>query len=175
MYGQKFAGEMDEPNRKEWGSFLSTLRAWVSVEHNEDGTHIPQPIRWLTGPWIVGGADSFGDPAYVRLSYPIPTGTYHNFGPAGIATAVILSIGATGGNLTFTGLLAPEVNTRRLMWFRNEDNTSSVTLMHQDAGSDEANRFRLPNNLDIVLTPNESVLLLYDTKWQRWSVMGMVR
>jgi microcystin-dependent protein len=43
MYGLKFRNELPAAVAKEFDAFLSTLKAWVAVDHNEDGTHNLRP------------------------------------------------------------------------------------------------------------------------------------
>jgi hypothetical protein len=177
MYGLRNRPSLDPATAKELDAFLSVLRTVWSREHNDDGTHldVERPIHWLTGPWILGGPEAVRDDAYVRIPTPLPTGTYDDFNPPGFDTAIVMNVNATGGDITITGLQAPGPATnlrRRLVLFRNEDENLNCVLAHQDTGSAAINRFRFPNNADITLMPNESVWLLYDIKWLRWSKVG---
>lgn len=43
MYGLKFRGKYSEAVAKELDGLLSALKAWLSVDHNEDGTHNLRP------------------------------------------------------------------------------------------------------------------------------------
>lgn len=173
MYGLRNRPQLEPAAAKEWDSFLSVIRAKWGREHTDAGRHreIPRAIHWLMGPWIIGGPEAARDPAYLRTPI-LPTGTYHNYNPPGFDTAIVVNVSATGGPITLTGLRAPGPATnlrRRMVILRNEDDALDCTLTHQDSGSVDVNRFRLPNNADVTLGPNESLWLIYDIKWLRWS------
>lgn len=74
MYGLRFADELSEPTRKELESFLSALRAWASVAHDDDGTPLESTVVMVPysastftagggGTWTVGAGDQ------VQLQY----------------------------------------------------------------------------------------------------------
>ena len=46
--------------------------------------------------------------------------------------------------------------------------SSTITLEHQDAGSQAANRFALPGNADLAIAPGGGVQLWYDGDTERW-------
>lgn len=180
MYGLHFRNQLPWAVVKEFEGLIAAIKSWISKEHEEDGSHVNSGVRWTNGPWVIGGLEPFSDPAFVSILIPLPLGTHHNYHPPRFETAIVVSVdttgvGGSGSDLIFTGLQNPgDVRERRVILFRNEDNTSPVILKHENTGSTDINRFRLPNSADLTLHPNESAFLLYDVKWQRWSVAGMV-
>lgn len=125
----------------------------------------------------VTGPGRINPDQYVRTVIALPLGVHHDFNPPGFAAAAVVSVAGTGvggegRDLLFTGLAAPTGDASRLILFRNEDNTSDVVLLHDDARSQERHRFRLPSATSITLPPDTSVWLLYDLKWERWTKGG---
>lgn len=88
MYGLKFRGQYTEPIAKEFDGLLSALRAWLSVDHNEDGTHNLRPSgfdfvpigaiqMWVseTAPerWLICNGDAVSRTTYQGLFAVIGT------------------------------------------------------------------------------------------------------
>ena len=91
--------------------------------------------EWLAGPWFLD------TPGIHRASLrpPDPTGTYNDYNPTGINTAVGIELEPTGST-TITGLANP-TRRKRLLFLRNRDSTNSIILKDADAGSTAAYRF----------------------------------
>lgn len=163
------------------------LEAWVTTfllrEHSPDGTHgwkpgvdpnKPNPFEdeghwWKKGPWI------FDDPAadkkdVIALRPPdLSAGTYHNYAPQGIDNAVIVEQSLTGA-ITITGIQARSAYHKRLLVFRNNDASLSITLKHDNTGSLVPNRFSLPDSKDVVLAAQQNVWLYYSQDKKAWTL-----
>lgn len=114
-------------------------------------------IEWGTDE---GGAD------FSMISDTI-TADEDDYEPTGFAAATHIRATLTGGNWSMTGAAAA---TGTDAFVKTIVNISSfaLTLMHEDAGSAEANRFLLPGNLDFSLGPNEAGTIFYDATSSRW-------
>ena len=122
------------------------------------GTH------WTKGPWLFDL-----HPADVAILRPPQTsGSYNDFNPQGLDTAVGMEI-EPSTNTTLTGLNATQGRQRRLFLLRNRDSSRTVTLKHQSASSSAANRFDLPGAADLVIQPNGALLIWYDDSRERWT------
>lgn len=120
---------------------------------------------WKKGPWRFD-TDSSHE-AFI-VTPIIPAGTYHNYAPQGIASCIGVEINLSG-NITLTGVVAPNRAYRRLVVLRNQSSTYTVTLKHQNTGSAQLNRFALPGNTDIVMSQNQTVWLYYDADNHYWT------
>lgn len=181
MYGLHFRDELDEPVARELDAMLASLKAFLLLEHNEDGSHnfatslTDETVRqiidryqtngqwWKTGPWLLDDPTA-AQPRKASLKPPkLSTGTYHNYTPDGIDTAVVLELEPDGGDVTLTGLKQVEGAVQvRLLMLRNRDSGSSLILKHEDTNSIAEYRFDLPESLDVTLDPGQNVWLYYD-------------
>lgn len=181
MYGLHFRDELPEPTAREFDALISSLKAFLLLEHNEDGSHnfasvlTDETVRqiidryqangqwWKTGPWILDDPTA-AQPRKASLVPPkLATGSYNNYAPAGIETAVVLELEPDGGDVTLTGIKALDgaVNVRMLL-LRNRDSGSSLFLTHDDSASTAQYRFSLPDDEDVELAPGQNVWLYYD-------------
>lgn len=122
--------------------------------------------NWLTGPWTLDGGSGR---SVAALRNDPPAGTYNNFEPSGIATAVLLELEPSGA-VILTGLKAPTTDTKRLLLLRNRDSSNSVTLKHANSGSSTRNQFSLPSSTDVVMGPGQSAWMYYDTGRTAWTL-----
>lgn len=79
------------------------------------------------------------------------------------------SVQTDNANNSFTGILAP-ANENRVAYLYNRGPTGSLTLTHQDAASDAANRIICPNAASVVLRVGGGCRLRYDNSVSRWRV-----
>lgn len=121
------------------------------------------PVSWFTT--LSGGAGGGGFGAN-RATAPLAAGATNNLNPGGGWPAnfgrLVLTAGAGAANLT--GLLAGLDNQGLLIL--NNDPANNITLNSLNAGSAAANQFRF--FADLVLTPGDSVVALYDLTLQKW-------
>ena len=95
-------------------------------------------------------------------------GTTNNYAPTGFATASVIRQDVGAGGHTLTGLAGgTDGLVIRLL---NISTANSITLTNEDVGSTAANRFALKNSVALVIPPNGSVDLLYDSTSARWRV-----
>ena len=132
----------------------------------ESGAVLSSITNWLSGPWTLDGGSGR---SVAALRNDPPAGTYNNFEPSGIATAVLLELEPSGA-VTLTGLKAPTTDTKRLLLLRNRDSSSSITLKHANAGSSTRNQFSLPSSTDVVMGPGQSAWMYYDTGRTAWTL-----
>lgn len=98
---------------------------------------------------------------------PSLSGTQNNYGlTAGVSAYRVTAT----ANVTFTGLALSLSNgtDNAVIAIRNVSTANTVTLKHEDGGSTATNRFKLPNNADVVLQAYDSILLVYDPTLARW-------
>lgn len=91
--------------------------------------------------------------------------------PSGLADANFISVTQDGGPFSITGLAGGGAKTIKNIC--NDDSDENLTLKHQDASSQEANRFNLGGS-DVVLAPGEAIALEYDTAAERWNKVTVV-
>lgn len=144
------AGIVERSNGTVWQSFSPTS---------------PDLTSWTTGPWTLDDVGSTVNVAGIRPADPAG-GTYNDWAPTGIDTAVVIEV-EPSGNIILTGI-SQATNIRRLLGLINRDSASTITLSHANAGSAAANRFDLPDGLDIVLAPEQAAWLYYNTGSQTW-------
>ncbi len=176
-YGLHFRDELEEPVAREFDALLSKLKAFFETAFNEDGSlkntaivaasSTPQAAQ-TEDHWWRHGAWTFDDPSSATSAHVIglrppktPTGTYHNFAPGGIDDSVILEVEPDGGDVTFTGI-KHNGGRKRIVLLRNRDSGNNLILADQNTGSNDLNRFDLPNNEDLVMGPGNSTWLYYD-------------
>jgi hypothetical protein len=181
MYGLQFREELDEPVAREFDAMIARFNSFLTTEHNEDGTHnfdlsgaresILSVIDsyqasgqwWKTGPWKLD--DPTAELPNVAGAIPpkLTTGTYNDYAPLGIDTAIVLELEPDGGDVTLNGLRALDgVNSKRLLMLRNRDSANSLILAHEATGSIANYRFDNPDSEDIELAPGQNVWLYYD-------------
>lgn len=115
---------------------------------------------------MTGLVTDFGENRKV-LTLTIDTGTYNNWNPAGLATAGTISLASTGalGPITLTGIMA-QAEGRQIVIY-NRDTSNTITLKHNDAGSDAANKINDPGSADVVIQPLAKYTLDYlSTRWR---------
>lgn len=123
------------------------------------------------------GATSFIDGANV---HSVPSVATNNLGAPGSinnqalpAAGQVWRVTTDNGNNTFTGVAAP-ATADRVIQLQNIGGTGTLTLTHQDAASDAANRFICPNNASVVIRPGGGVILKYDNTASRWRIQTVL-
>jgi hypothetical protein len=92
-----------------------------------------------------------------------------NWNPTDIAFADTVRVTLIG-NQTLTGIVP--AGDRRLI-LENVNTTDTLMLAHESASSTAANRFYLPNAMNLVVPPLTAIILEYDGTSSRWRVTGM--
>ncbi len=93
----------------------------------------------------------------------------NDWNPTGLSGASIVRMSATGAQ-SITGMVAP--GSGAVVTLINIDASDTITLEDEHAGSSAANRFALPNGLDMTVLPFASVTLWYDSTSSRWRAIG---
>jgi hypothetical protein len=188
MYGLRFRDQLPPEVAEELDGFVAAMKAFMLREHNDDGSHnfaqsgVQDTISklidgaqdrgqwWKHGPWLLDDPDQ-GDPNQAAILPPkVATGTYNDWAPYGIDTAVVVEIEPDGGDVTLTGIKTTDgARHKRMLLLRNRDNSNSVILSHQDSGSVTAFQFDLPNGEDVELGPDQNIWLYYDPRRSAWS------
>lgn len=122
---------------------------------------------WLQGPWLFDDPNS-ATPLVARIRDDPAAGTYNNYAPAGIDSAVILELEPAGA-VTITGIRQSR-GIGRLLAIRNRDSSNTVTLKHANAGSSVQNQFSLPDSTDIELGPGQMAWMYYDIGREAWAL-----
>jgi len=194
-----FSEELPETVRRELEQYTAKLRRYLLVSLNEDGTlrtelnnsgdlplspggsqtfisqentitpgGISDEQWWKKGPWTLDDPNAELDNVVGLRPPDPPTGTYHNYAPPGIDEAVVLEIEPTG-NIVLTGIQKMLTTRKRMLLLRNRDSSATITLMDDNAGSVEGNRFDLPGGVDVVLSPGQNIWLYYDLSRAAWT------
>lgn len=95
-------------------------------------------------------------------------------------SATIAQLSATKVLVEFTGSTATSLQginsgqaTQKIILHNRS--SAVVTLKHQDAGATAADRFKLPNSVDLVLKPDNSLTLFYNITDARWKLESIQR
>lgn len=188
MYALNFRDELEEPVQRELDKLIARFKGVILKEHNDDGSHkfdfsnlndaaLQRLIDasqakgqwWKYGPWLIDDPDAV-NPNAVGLDIDVPTGTYDDWAPTGIDTAIVVEINPTGGDVTLTGIKATDgARHKRILVIRNSNDTNSVHLPHDDSGSIEPFRFELPDGEDVEVAPGQNIWCFYSTRSQRWT------
>jgi len=114
------------------------------------------------------------DPAFVTSPSPI-SGTVDNWraDATTITTLVRVSLEA---NAILTGLHVEAFGSWRAVFLQNlalptDISGFTLTLNHDDGGSDEGNRFALANGFPVVLQPGGSVAVYHDGDINAWRLL----
>lgn len=89
----------------------------------------------------------------------------NNYNPAGLQTAFLLRLTATGGAQNITGITAPNTIRWKILRITNVGN-QNIVLVNASANSLAANRFEL--NANITLASGQGCILYYDQTNLRW-------
>lgn len=101
MYGLRYRGQYPEPVASELDAMLSAIRSWLTVDHNEDGTHREEAIAESVG--VLGVTDVIG-------SIQSGTITFSN-GGSNAPTATITSVDTTKSHVILNGFTADSAVT----------------------------------------------------------------
>lgn len=105
------------------------------------------------------------------VSPPTITANQNDYTPANLAIARILRLIADAAR-SLTGLAAQPNGTRLTLSNITGTAANTITLTHQDAASQPANRFICPGGANFVLNEGDSVDTWYDGTTSRWRVVA---
>ena len=176
------AGPAGRAALKEFEGAYSVIAKWTSREHDNEGKHLDVTatsviitsitdlaLRALVGLTDLGAAFALSG----AITPPTITAATNNYSPVGIEKAFLLRL-TTDLSWQITGIkdgprLVPQAG-RMLLLFNA--GSSNVVLFHEDTGSDENFRFRLPGFLNLIIPPNNASLITYDAKSRRWITLA---
>ena len=96
------------------------------------------------------------------------TSNQNNYSPTGLSTAVTLRLD-TDASRDITGLAGGADG--RIIIIANIG-SFNIVLKHESSSSTAGNRFILSSATDVTLTPNQDVMLQYDSTSSRWRLIG---
>lgn len=148
---------------------LPNSASFITIAQN--GTY-----RWSSGGRLAWGSngvkiqDSAGNPATLEFTPTSPStmGTTENNYDWG-TSAYFLRLTANASNTTMTGGRGgPQSGQVHLIV--NIAAAGTLTIAHENAGSNASNRFLCSTGADIVLSPNQAADLIYDSTVSRYRV-----
>ena len=143
----------------------------VDGDLNVDGT-VTAAI--VSAPSVIGSAvlDSQGLTFLTGiLLAPQIVAHTHNYSPTGLDAATIVRLDSSS-NFNISGMVPGALADGRIV-ILSMIVAATLTLLHEDTGSDVANRFRLGGS-DIALQQDDSIILWYDGTSSRWRAIGSV-
>jgi hypothetical protein len=149
-----------------------TVSSILGVQHNHSGGDITSGtvaaarLGAHASTHQTGGADAI-NPVIVTPSSL--SSSQNNYAP-GVCDIIRL---ASSVAVDITGLAAASADgALRLIINTNSSGGANITLKHESASSDAANRFRSVTTADVVLLPDGgSVTLTYSTAISRWRIL----
>lgn len=96
-------------------------------------------------------------------------GNNNDYAPAGIGATGTIRTTVNGGGSTITGINAGALAGKRLAFF-NIAGAANLTFTNEDVASAAANRILTPNAAALVVRPQGSAILWYDSTSARWRV-----
>ena len=113
------------------------------------------------------GAIKLGDNIALTsvISPPSFNSNQDDYNPTGLSTANIIRLTSTG-NRDITGIVAQRAGTTIILI---NVGGSTITLENNDSSSSASNRFLMGQDRDI--SPNEAVMIWYDSNSSRWRVL----
>lgn len=186
MLGVRFRDRLPTVVVDEFDALVATIRALFEAEHDaDDGTHTDITCSSLAGKsddlpitanlqLLKGGLylDDIGNSTHrAGLRPPLWTTAQNNYKPDGITTALAVECD-TNADYDITGI-ARVARRKRLLLFGNRGNYT-ITLKHNNAGSDEVNRFGLPHNADLAIGSSCYIWLYYDVGSEIWRAIGVL-
>lgn len=177
MYGLRFRSAYPDGVGREFDGLLSALKAWLSVDHNEDGTHtvtdLTADTAVIDGDVSIGGALSVTQQtswtregvAFVTLG----TTTHNLRSDAGEAIrSRVIRIDLAGAS-TLTGIVPYNLNEWSECYLVNGSNYD-LTLSH-NTGSVAAHRFASPTAADVTLASGTACQVLYNPQAGNWHIL----
>lgn len=152
--------------------FSASVSAAIDAEHDSTGRHT-KPLQELSvdGATALGGALTLADDVSFtgRYDVTLTTDTHNLKRPDGRPiSAVTIRLQATTA-VDLSGLVPPS-DTEHLRVLENGGN-ETITLLHNNSGSEAANRFNAPSAVDVQLRSGEIVLLKYDPSSGIWRLL----
>lgn len=152
------------------GAVDIALAVGGAVQVIYDGT----TARWL----IIGIANTAGGSSFSEISLTpalspaaLAAGNTNDYAPAGIVTTSRIRQATNAAGSTLTGLSAQGDGDVRII---QSLGAGPLTLANENAGSAAANRFTLPNGVDMTIPTGASAILNYSTTTSRWVLMAVV-
>lgn len=156
---------------EEFDSLYARVSAYLSVEHDDDGTHTDVTADSLD----VTGATIVGAPFAIRSTAILTTSAFtarqDNWAPTKIADAVIVRMSSDAAR-SLTGIQAPSGTHYHRKLLLNIG-AFTITLEHDDSNSTDVNRFYGANSADVAVRPNGAAWVGYDRTSLRWRVEGV--
>lgn len=126
-------------------------------------------LQFLTGAWLF---DREGNNDHVAGLRPDEwTGDQHNYNPPGFDRCFMVEV-STDAARSITGFKRI-ARIKRLFGFWNRGNYD-ITMEHNHASSESYNRIAGPNGVDLVVGPNEGVLVWYDVGSEIHRIWGVL-
>lgn len=144
-----------------------TAGSWAfATNTNEVGYYDGAAAAWK---WLPIGGDITG---IFKLSGditpPTITGTQNDYNPTGLSTATVLRLNADNDR-SITGISGGS-DGRILILYNINSGSNLITLEDEDSSSTAENRFAFLE--DVILIPDEAVIIQYDSTSQRWRLLG---
>ena len=161
----------------------ASISLWADKEHLQDGKHADVTATSLdvSGQALHQGTQLDGTILWGHLLGLIEpaqlTANQNNYNPPGLQTSWMIKLQLDAAR-SITGIAVPSPLTldgrqhfRRLQIV----NTSAfnLTLVHASGSSTDINRFLCPNAADMVVRPNGTVWIHYDSGADRWYAEGI--
>jgi len=177
------SGESGVAALEEFQSMQGALAAWANHQHDDDGNHtditaqsmLLENVRAAALTVVSGWMDAGGGVAYSGVITPdeLDDPTTEDYCPVGIEDAFLLrlssSVPVAIGGIKDGPRLVP-LGGRVLALFNV--GAVDISLTHEELGSNENFRFRLPGFLNIHIPPNNFALLYYDAQSRRWALLS---
>jgi hypothetical protein len=139
----------------------------VVIWQGDGYTIYDHPVKYFDGVWWHYHTITLSTSQAHNLSLRVPAATGKD------RVVVRLSAETALGECEITGAAPiPDTGSGQVVVFENVTEDVYFILKHQDANSDEANRFACPDLVDYELAPGEGVVCWYDPASARWRPIG---
>jgi len=131
---------------------LADLGRRLNLTAPKDGSEPTQMVSYSSVDLTIAADLDNGDPGYFA----------------------VVRCNVTGAERRLSGLvdgLAQEAEGGRVVTIMNVSATFNLIVGHEDTGSTDINRFKLPRALDIAIYPEMATTFWYDASTLRWRVM----
>jgi hypothetical protein len=138
---------------------------------NGDADGVAEIALKRSAPGVLRVGDGSGGPATFSSTAAAPTALSGNTVDWAPGPAWFLKVTAAS-SLNIAGMVAGQDGQTTHLW---NVGTSAITLTHEDATDlTAANRFHVATGANLVLQPNASAFLQYDSSLARWHVAGHI-
>lgn len=107
--------------------------------------------------------------AFTGKITPAAIGSTNDWAPTGWATAVVIEVSTTAGNVTLSGMLATTDGDIKIL---DNVGTANLTILGNNASSASANRISLPRPM--LLRPGQSAVFKYDMPNTIWRLQSPI-